>query len=209
MAEEAAEKKSQRQERPSGDEEKKPEEKSAGPSPLVKKLIIVGVIVAVIVVEVIVAYMLVKATKQEDPRLLAEKQVKEQEAKERVKKTTMGATTAPIEVIVNIAGEGQAERFAKVSIQLEYEEAEGAKEEGGGHGEGEKGPTGFAGLITMRIPKIKNLLIEELTKRKLDELVSPSGKVKFRQDIKREINNMIPKEKGSVTEVYLSEFVIQ
>lgn len=203
--------------KPADREKEKPEgeavEKIAKPkaaSPLVKKLILAGVVLAIIVVEAIVAYMIVKATRQEDPRVMAEKQAKESEEASRLKQTTMGTTTAPISVVVNVGGEmttgsKDEERYAKVSIQLEYEE------EGGGGGGGEKEGEGgvLTKLLESRIPKIKNILIETLTSMKYEELITPAGKMKLRQTVLREVNKTLPPKAGLVRDVFLSEFVVQ
>lgn len=163
-------------------------------SPLTKKLIMGGVILGVILAEAVVAYMLVQMTKQEDPRELAEKQAKEQEAVTRMKETTIGMTSAPIEVVVNIPGEKGQERFAKVAIVLEFDNI--------------KYPE-LGEQLVLRTPKIKNVLIEALSVTPVTELSSAQGKRKLREDLVREVNRTLSKEMGSVREVFISEFIIQ
>jgi flagellar basal body-associated protein FliL len=169
-------------------------EEKKGPSPLVKKLILFGIIIAVLAIETFVAIYLIKATRQEDPRVLAERESKEQEAVAKLKETTIGMTTEPIIVTVNISGEGEEERYAKVGIQLEFDDL--------------KYP-GLLQEIEKRNAKIKNILIMDLTSMKIDEIVSPAGKMKLRQSLRRNINNSLPKEVGTIREVFLSEFIIQ
>jgi flagellar FliL protein len=170
-------------------------EEKKGPSPLIKKLILAGVILVVVLIEGIIAYTLVRATRQEDQRIKAQKEAEKQDAVARLQRTKMGITTEPIDVIVNIPGVGEDEgRYAKVAIQLEFDDVTYPE---------------LLPELDKRKAKIKNILIEELTKRTFDKLMSFDGKVALRNDIKREVNNTIPKEKGSIENVYLSEFVIQ
>ncbi len=167
--------------------------KKAGMSPLMRKLVLAGVVAGIIGVEAVVAYMLVQATKQEDPHALAAKKEKEQEEASHSKQTAMGLTTEPIGVVVNI-GSGEDERYAKVSIQLEFDDI--------------KYPLLMEGL-KLRTPKIKNILIESLSSMSVQDLTTPVGKVKLRQTVLREVNRILPKDEGTVRDVFLSEFILQ
>jgi flagellar basal body-associated protein FliL len=169
------------------------ETKPKGLTPIMRKAIYVGAIAGIIGVEAVVAYMLVQATKQEDPRVLAEKKEKEQDDASRVKQTAMGLTTDPIQVVVNV-GAGQEERYAKVAIQLEFDDIKYPK---------------LLVQLKLRVPKIKDILIESLSSMTLEELATPVGKVKLRQTVLREVNRILPKDEGTVRDVFLSEFLLQ
>ncbi len=162
-------------------------------SPLVRKLILGAVVVGIIGAEAVVAYFLVQATKQEDPRVLAEKKEKESEEASRSKQTAMGLTTEPIGVVVNI-GLGEDERYAKVAIQLEFDDI--------------KYPM-LMEQLKLRVPKIKNILIESLSGMTIGDMTTPQGKVKLRQNVLREVNRILPKDEGTVRDVFLSEFILQ
>ena len=171
-----------------------PKKEDRAVSPLVKRLVLAGIIIAVIAIEGVIAFFLVQATKQEDPRVLAESKEKEQESAARIKQTTIGMTTDPIEVIVNITGKNEEDRYAKIAVQLEFDNT--------------KYPE-LADQLVVRVPKIKNILIEQLAAMPLEDLMSPTGKVKLRKAIQREINKTIPKNTGEVRDVFISEFIIQ
>lgn len=175
-----------------GAEQEGQEKKAA--SPMLKKLILAGIIVVVLIVEAVVAYLLVQATKQEDPRIVAEKKAKQEEAAARLRETTIGMTTEPIDVIVNVAGKDQDERYAKVAVQLEFDDI--------------KYPE-LQAQLAARVPKIKNILIELLSAMKLEELITPVGKAKLRQSVIREINKSLPNDAGMVRDAFISEFIIQ
>ncbi len=161
---------------------------------MIKKGVFFGIIVLVLIVEAIIAYVLVQATRQEDPRMLEKEKTKQDDATARIKQTSMGMTTDPIEVIVNISSKEDGERYAKVAIQLEYDDI--------------KYPE-LGEMLTARIPRIKNILIDKVSSMRLENLLSAKGKMLFRNIIRREINKTIPSKSGEVRMVLLSEFIIQ
>jgi flagellar basal body-associated protein FliL len=164
-------------------------------SALTRKLILGGIIVAVIAVEVVIAYFVVQATKQEDPRVLAEKKAQEQEETSREKLTTMGLTTEPIEVTVNVAGANKEEdHYVKVAIQLEFDDQKYPK---------------LMEQLKLREPRIKNILIESLAGMNLEQLLEPNGKVRLRDLVRNEVNKSLPKDEGSIREVFISQFLVQ
>jgi flagellar basal body-associated protein FliL len=44
---------------------------------------------------------------------------------------------------------------------------------------------------------------------KYEELITPAGKLKLRQNVLREVNKTLPPKAGTVRDVFLSEFVVQ
>lgn len=175
--------------------EESPKKEKKGPNPMVQKAILGGIIAGIIVIEAIVALFIVKATRQEDPRQMAEQKAKEQEESSRLKMTTIGMTTEPLSVTVNLASANlEEERYVKVGIQIEFDNL--------------KYPE-LAHQLEARIPKTKNIMIEQLTSMNAEELLSPNGKLKLRMGILREINKTLPKDVGEVRDIFLSEFIVQ
>lgn len=120
-------------------------------------------------------------------------------AEEKKKETTMGLTLAePIEVTVNIAGTDGG-RYAVVGIQLEWDQDY----------------LEMQTLLDARMPKIKDIIIKEISARPLSEMQSRDGKKNITESIKNDINRILPEPSedkatgGIIRTCFLDKFLIQ
>jgi flagellar FliL protein len=158
------------------------------------KLLFWGIIVGIIILELPIMYITVKLTQ---PKSEEEKQIERQQDSLQQSmdvEKSMGATTAedPIEAIVNIAGT-DGERFLKVVVVFEYSNK-------------------YAGLgeeLVKRKPKLKNILIDILSKKTLVELNEPNAREMIRTEVLRAVNNSLPRNVGQIRNVLLDQFLIQ
>src|SRR5665647_315695 len=185
----ADEKKKEATEAPAA--EKPVKEKSANGN----KTLLLGLIAGVLIVNTAVAFFLVKATapKKEitqDPKHAADSVKQTQEHS-----THVGATTGekPIEATVNVAGT-DGERFLKVAVAFEYDDVAYPE---------------LAAALETRAPKIKDILIDHLSKLTLIEVTEPEAKDKIRKDLLRLVNNSLPSEEGNIRDVYIVNYIIQ
>jgi len=90
--------------------------------------------------------------------------------------------------VVNIA-ETQGERYLKIVIQLEISDP-GVKSE-----------------LEQIKPRIRDSILDLLTPKTSKDLMDLAGKQRLREDIAGRINNIL--QRGKVTKVYFTDFVIQ
>ncbi len=90
--------------------------------------------------------------------------------------------------IINIA-ETNGERYLKIVMQLEVSD-----------------PAVVAELEQLK-PRLRDSILDLLTPKTYKELMDLSGKQRLREDIAGRINNIL--QRGKVTKVYFTDFVIQ
>lgn len=171
--------------------EKKPEKtKDANGN----KMLFIGVIAGVLVINAAAAFFLVKMTTPK--KEVAQDSKKAESTKiEAESSAHVGKTTAetPIEATVNIAGT-DGERFIKVAVAFEFDNV--------AHPE-------LGEALDARVPKIKDILIDHLSKLTLIEVTGPDAKDKIRKNILRLVNKSIPAEEGHIRDVYIVNYIIQ
>lgn len=109
--------------------------------------------------------------------------------------------------VVNLADPG-GRRYLKVSIVLTVPEsaAEAAKRKAPPTPEEQKKfETDFG---TLYGPQVNDLLTNILTSKRTDDLMSPDGKDRLREEIRTKLNAILPKSQ-QVAQVYLTDFIIQ
>lgn len=122
--------------------------------------------------------------------------------------------------VVNLS---ETTSFLKAKITVEFDPAiveaqtpkkegeEAAKEEGGGgHGGGEKG--GAAALpefMAHKETQIKDSVIKVLSSKRSDEMLTPDGKERLKEEIVEGVNEAIGMADPAVTRVFFTEFIIQ
>lgn len=169
------------------------------------KFIVMGVILMVFLgIEAGMAVYFVHKLKPEDKTLEAVQDAQSKQKEAEAKQTEAGATLEkPIEVTVNIA-ETNGERFLKSSVQLEWNEGDKLL--------GEE--------LNIRLPKIKNIIIDILSSKPLAELMTVDGKKAIREAIVSDINAILPAEVepkpgedpvplGKVQRAFFVEFIVQ
>lgn len=90
--------------------------------------------------------------------------------------------------VVNIA-ETNGERYLKIVIQLEVSDLEVGPE------------------LEQLKPRIRDSILDLLTPKTYKDLMDLAGKQRLREDIAGRINNIL--QRGKVTKVYFTDFVIQ
>lgn len=112
--------------------------------------------------------------------------------------------------------------FLKIKIMMEYDaaliekqtaETEGGAEGGGGHGGGASGGAkeepAMSPYLLKRDSQIKDTIIRILSSKKANELLTPEGKDRLKEELVEGINEAIGLEEPAVTAVYFTEFMIQ
>lgn len=89
------------------------------------------------------------------------------------------------EITTNLADGG----YAKVSLQIETDSEKAAEE------------------LTLRTFQVNDIVIQELSEMKEEDLQGKQGKVLFGKAIKAQVNELM--NEGEVVQVYLTSFVIQ
>lgn len=166
-----------------------------------KRIIIIAVFFVVLLgAQIGVAYMIgEKFIRKENKALKAKEEQDKKIAEERKKKTMMGLTLAePVEVTVNIAGT-EGTRYAVVGVQFEWDPEYLQMQE----------------LLDARMPKIKDIIINEVSKRPLSELQTSEGKKNITESIRTDVNAILPEPSedkatgGEVRNTFLDKYLIQ
>jgi flagellar protein FliL len=95
----------------------------------------------------------------------------------------------PMEAFVINIAETNGERYLKIVMQLEVSD-----------------PTVVTELEQLK-PRLRDTILDLLTPKTYKDLMDLAGKQRLREDIAGRINNIL--QKGKVTKVYFTDFVIQ
>ena len=157
------------------------EEKSGG-----NKLLLIVIIVLLLLLLVIgglVAYFLLSGNDEE------EQPPQKIEKKHKVDSMTEIGPIYPLDpFIVNLVS-ANANRYLKCKIDLELDSPELQQE------------------IDKKLPAIRDLIIQILSSKSVEEIQTAKGKQKLKEEIKRKINEILTT--GEIRNVYFTEFVIQ
>ncbi len=149
-----------------------------------KLLIIIGAVVVLLLMGIMGAGFYVVLNK------ISEVSAPDQEIAEEVKEEE--ETIKPMfplqSFVVNLADKN-GKRYLRSTIELEMSESD-LKEE-----------------IEQRLPKVRDTILMVLPLKSSDELKSHEGKIALRDEIMEKINSFLTK--GTITNVYFTEFVIQ
>jgi len=124
--------------------------------------------------------------------------------------------------IVNLSGSGN---FLKIKIELEYDtkiieklsaaqvKASGSHGGGGsgisGGGGGGGGASGPPPLMAKRMPMVKDIIIELLSRKTGEEVLTATGRETLKQELVDGINDALAFDEPAVVAVYFIEFVVQ
>jgi flagellar FliL protein len=160
-----------------------PEEKKKKKKGLSLPLILAVVLVAQVAISyLLITQVLFKIDAQAPP-------VEEAEVAEADEKEPIGNVFLVPDLVVNPAGGGANPRYIKCGFGIEVD-SEAAYAE-----------------VEARQPQVLDALIRILTSKRLEELDTPQEKDLMRMEIQEEINDRLIA--GKVTNVYLTDFVIQ
>lgn len=180
MAEE--EKKEEKEEE---SEEKK--EKSGGGSNLIL-IIIVVLLVLLLAIGGVVAYLMLSGDDEEQ----VQEQTQEKVEKRRPKRATDDLTVGPMypldKFTVNLLSENGS-RYLVAKIDLEQDSEELTQE------------------LDKKVSLIRDIIISILSSKTVEEISTPKGKMKLKEEIKNQINKYL--EDGEVKRIYFTNFIIQ
>lgn len=174
-----------------GAEEKKPKKKSG-------MGLLVGIIVAMLVIQAVVAFVVVMVTAPK-----TEETVTEQPSDTTTSGDITNAMVAnealigdPFTHVVNIAGT-DGMRFLKVSLQLAYDKDLGVNKK--------LTPE----TLLAYEARIKNFINQYLSSLSLEEVHDMNVQKNIRRDVLRGINKLFPPNTAEISNVYISEFLVQ
>ena len=170
------------EEKENNQEEK--EEKKEGGSKLLLIVIIV-LLLLLLIIGGLVAYFLLSGNEEQPPP-------QEQQKMEKKHKVSSMAEIGPIypldPFIVNLVS-SNANRYLKCKIDLELDSPELQQE------------------VDKKLPAIRDLIIQILSSKSVEEIQTAKGKQKLKEEIKRKINEIL--RTGEIKNVYFTEFVRQ
>ena len=170
------------EEKENNQEEK--EEKKEGGSKLLLIVIIV-LLLLLLIIGGLVAYFLLSGNEEQPPP-------QQQQKIEKKHKVSSMAEIGPIypldPFIVNLVS-SNANRYLKCKIDLELDSPELQQE------------------VDKKLPAIRDLIIQILSSKSVEEIQTAKGKQKLKEEIKRKINEILTT--GEIKNVYFTEFVIQ
>ncbi len=176
------------------EEEVTEQEKTGGGKSGSNMPIIAGIIAAVIIVEAVMLFVFLRMTRPPSAEEVEEKMKADSLKHTTIRQTTVGTIMeTPIEAIVNIAGT-DGMRFLKVVVKLEYNE---------------KKYKNLGVELERRHPKLKNMLLEQLSAMTLEEVNDTEAQTQIRREYMRIVNNSLPEKVGQISNVYLNEYIIQ
>ncbi len=153
------------------------------------KLLLIVIIVLLLLLLVIgglVAYFLLSSGNE------SQQPPQEQKKVEKKHKVNSMAEIGPIypldPFVVNLVS-SNADRYLKCKIDLELDSPDLQKE------------------VDKKLPAIRDLIIQILSSKSVEEIQTAKGKQKLKEEIKRKINEILTT--GEIKNVYFTEFVIQ
>jgi len=167
-------------------EEKEKSEKSGGGSNIVLIIIIV-LLVLLLAVGGIVAYLMLSGGDEETPDTVKQEKV-EKKSRKKSDNLTVGPMYPLDKFTVNLLSEN-GRRFLVAKINLEEDSEELTSE------------------LDKKTPLIRDIIISILSSKTVEEITTPKGKEKLKEEIVNQINKYL--EDGEIANVYFTEFVIQ
>ncbi|MCE3047682.1 flagellar basal body-associated protein FliL [Helicobacter kayseriensis] len=150
---------------------------------------IIGFLVVLIVAIVVVVILLLGGEKETEQAPAQKAQKERPKVEERSDYARPGPIFAiPESFVVNLMGQN-GRRYAKASISLEMSSPELQKE------------------ITAKLPLIKDTIIRTLSSKTFEEISTPKGKDKLKEEITQELNAFMLD--GYIKSIFFTEFVIQ
>jgi flagellar basal body-associated protein FliL len=166
------------------------------------KMVFWGVLAGVIVINTIVAVLVVQLImpRPEKPKAEAAGEADSTVAQGEVLEEP-AFSDPPIEAVVNIKG-SDGMHFLKAVLIFSYD-AKKFKELGQ--------------ALTDRTPEFKNIIVDRLSARSMEDLERPNAREEIRAELKRLINKQLilggggksSKEPWRIADVYINEFIIQ
>jgi len=165
--------------------EEKEEKKEGGGSKLLLIIIIV-LLLLLLIIGGVVAYFLLSSNDQDQAQQQQQEKV---EKKHKVSDMTEVGPIYPLDPFVVNLVSSNANRYLKCKINLELDAPELQQE------------------ADKKLPAIRDMIIQILSSKSVEEIQTAKGKEKLKEEIKRKINSILTT--GEIKHVYFTEFVIQ
>jgi len=160
------------------------EEKKEGGSKLLLIIIIV-LLLLLLIIGGVVAYFLLSSNNEDQNQ----PQQQKIEKKHKVSDMSEIGPIYPLDPFVVNLVSANANRYLKCKIDLELDSPELQQE------------------VDKKLPAIRDLIIQILSSKSVEEIQTAKGKDKLKEEIKRKINSILTT--GEIKHVYFTEFVIQ
>ncbi len=159
------------------------EEKKTGGSKLLLIIIIILLLVLLVIGGVFAYFLLSNnQTQSQNPQQQIEKN-------QKINSMTQLGPIYPLDpFIVNLVS-SNADRYLKCKIDLELDTQDLQKE------------------LDKKLPAIRDIIIQILSSKSVEEIQTAKGKEKLKEEIKRKINQKLTS--GEIKNIYFTEFVIQ
>jgi len=160
------------------------EEKKEGGSKLLLIIIIVLLLLLLIIGGVVAYFLLSSNNEDQNPQ-----QQQKVEKKHKVSDMSEIGPIYPLDPFVVNLVSANANRYLKCKIDLELDSPELQQE------------------VDKKLPAIRDMIIQILSSKSVEEIQTAKGKEKLKEEIKRKINSILTT--GEIKHVYFTEFVIQ
>lgn len=167
------------------EEEEKPE-KSGGNNLIL--IIIVVLLVLLLIVGGVVAYLMLSGDDEENPEAVKQEKVEKKKSHKKVDDLTVGPMYPLDKFTVNLLSQNGS-RYLVAKIDLEQENPEMTPE------------------LDTKVSLIRDIIISILSSKTVEEISTPKGKEKLKEEIIDQINKYL--EDGEVKRIYFTNFIIQ
>ena len=168
-------------------EEEEKQEKSGGGNNLIL-IIIVVLLVLLLVVGGVVAYLMLSGDDEESPDTVQQEKVEKKKSRKKIDDLTVGPMYPLDKFTVNLLSQNGS-RYLVAKIDLEQENEEMTPE------------------LDAKVSLIRDIIISILSSKTVEEISTPKGKEKLKEEIINQINKYL--EDGEVKRIYFTNFVIQ
>jgi len=162
------------------------EKKSEGGGNKLLLIVIVVLLILLLAIGGLVAYFLLSNNNEQQPN---QQQTQKVEKKHKVNSMAEIGPIYPLDPFTVNLVSSNADRYLKCKIDLELDSQNLQKE------------------IDKKLPAIRDLIIQILSSKSVEEIQTAKGKQKLKEEIKRKINEILTT--GEIKNVYFTEFVIQ
>jgi len=167
------------------EEEEKPE-KSGGNNLIL--IIIVVLLVLLLIVGGVVAYLMLSGDDEENPEAVKQEKVEKKKSHKEIDDLTVGPMYPLDKFTVNLLSQNGS-RYLVAKIDLEQENPEMTPE------------------LDSKVSLIRDIIISILSSKTVEEISTPKGKEKLKEEIIDQINKYL--EDGEVKRIYFTNFIIQ
>jgi len=142
----------------------------------------------VLIVGGVVAYLMLSGDDEENPETVKQEKVEKKKSRKKVDDLTVGPMYPLDKFTVNLLSQNGS-RYLVAKIDLEQENEEMTPE------------------LDAKVSLIRDIIISILSSKTVEEISTPKGKEKLKEEIINQINKYL--EDGEIKRIYFTNFVIQ